>query len=89
MGQSRKLEEHSMAPQRVWFKQLSKYIKRIGFIKTLGSVAFCTVLVSQLGGGSMAASPSNLGGSELLAIAMLDSGTLRQSDPDCKYPPCD
>ncbi|PZD72521.1 hypothetical protein C1752_03668 [Acaryochloris thomasi RCC1774] len=84
-----------MAPQKGWFKKLSRDIqdiKGLGVTKALGSIAFCMALVGQLGASSAAASGgfNGLSGdAESLAIVILDSDTLHQSDPDCKYPPCD
>ncbi|MEO0378508.1 MAG: hypothetical protein AAF329_28715 [Cyanobacteria bacterium P01_A01_bin.17] len=96
MGQSRTLEEHSMAPQRGLFKKLSRDIQDIqglGVTKALGHIAFCMVLVGQLGASSAAASGLGFDGlsgdAESLATVIVDSDTLHQSDPDCKYPPCD
>ena len=84
-----------MAPQRVGYKKLSQHTKKIGVTKILGGLMFCTVLAGQLGAGAAMASSGRLsidsfrGESEFLAIAILEGEILHQSDPDCKYPPCD
>ena len=86
-----------MAPQRVWFKRLSKHTKRIG-VTVLGGLALFTVLMSHFGVRTTVAAPQSfkadafmVEASESLGItnSIGDSSTLRQSEPDCKYPPCD
>ena len=83
-----------MAPQRVWSKKLSQYFKRIGFA-SLGGIALLVVLASYFR-VSAAISPAGSAVNERLSISQpvtidltTDSDTLHQSEPDCKYPPCD
>lgn len=59
----------------------------MGVTQALGSIAFCIVLFSQLGAAGGLTVDGGRG--EAQSLSVLERDTLHQSDPDCKYPPCD
>ncbi|MGF1601542.1 MAG: hypothetical protein ACFCU8_05875 [Thermosynechococcaceae cyanobacterium] len=73
---------------------MSKQIKHQDLRVATGSMLMAVVLIGEFSLGSVAAAPGLWVGSELIytsgVVSLQDQGlTPHQSDPDCKYPPCD
>ncbi len=86
--------EQHMEPQTVEGKTVSKQIKHQDLRVATGSMLMAVVLIGEFSLGSVAAAPGLWVGSELIytsgVVSLQDQGlTPHQSDPDCKYPPCD
>ncbi|MGB7417022.1 MAG: hypothetical protein WA902_22705, partial [Thermosynechococcaceae cyanobacterium] len=81
--------------KRLRKKTVSNQIKHQDLRLTTGSMLLAVVLISEFSLGSIAATPVpvSLAGSDILnasgVVSLRDQTTPHQSDPDCKYPPCD
>ncbi len=79
-----------MPPQGIELKALRKHQDRIKWTKALS--CFAIVLIGTLGTAvtvALAQYSPEMSGWLSITEAIEDGDTLHQSDPDCKYPPCD